>query len=234
MNNDSYIKGRNAILEALESNVGVEKVFIQSKIKNDKLEKIISRCKEKKIPFYFKEKFYLDNITDFHQGVIAQVSNISTLSLEDLSDGPVVVLDGLTDTHNVGAIIRSAVAFGIKNIVLRTRNSAPINDTVAKESAGAIYKARIARVSNINYALEYFKENGYWVYGSSLRANEKIQDMQFDRKSVIIIGSESKGMSVQVEKNCDFKFYIDASGFESLNASVAAGIIFYEFSRNLK
>ncbi len=227
----AIIKGKNPVVEALKSGVEINKVLIQDG-EGKRNQHILSLLKDRRIPYSFVNSKKMDSIINNHQGVIAYSSSIKYYELDDIKDEKkVAILDGITDDYNLGAIIRSAVSFGIKAIVIPKRRSASANDVVYKTSAGAIAKAKIVRVTNISRAIDELKENGFWVYGTSLKTDSYIDAVDFSEKSVIIIGSEGKGISRVVENKCDYLFKIRIADFESLNASVAAGICFYEMSK---
>ncbi len=226
-----FIKGKNPVIEALKENVEINKVLLQNGI-GKRNNQIISMLKDKKVPFSFVDVKKLDDITSSHQGIIAYISTVKYYELEEvLNEDRIAILDGITDDYNLGAIIRSAVCFNVNTIIIPKRRSSSANDTVYKTSAGALSKVKLVRVTNISRAIDELKENGYWIYGTSLKTNNYISDVDFDNKSVIIIGSEDKGIKKSVEDKCDYLFKIKIGEFESLNASVAAGICFYEMNK---
>lgn len=226
---NDFICGKNSVEEALSLGKNVEKVFVQKGKVSARTQAILDICKERKIPFSFIDKGKLDSYAQNHQGIVARVSQLREYELEDILDAKtIVILDKLTDTHNVGAIIRSAVCFGMDAIIIPKRASAPINETVIKESAGAAHQARLVRVGNLSQTIQRLKDEGYWIYGASLDGDKNLWETKFDTKSVIVIGSESQGISPLIQENCDFLFRIEMEGFDSLNASVAAGIILYQ------
>ncbi len=225
------IKGKNPVIEALKANVEINKVLLQEgEGKRNSL--IVNMLQERKIPYSFVKSNKMDGIVKNHQGVIAYASSVKYYDIEDITyEDRIVMLDGITDDYNLGAIIRSAVSFGIMSIIIPKRRSASANDIVYKTSAGALSKAKIVRVTNISRTIDYLKKNGFWIYGTSLKTNNYLSDIDFSKKAVIIIGSEGKGISRVVESKCDYLFKIKMGDFESLNASVAAGICFYEMSK---
>ncbi len=228
-----YIYGKNAVLEALSTSDRVSKVLIQNGINMAFKRKLLSRCKETSIPYVFVEKAKLDEINENHQGVVAHVSSSDYYDFNELvkEEGLIVLVDGITDTHNLGAIISSAYAFGAKGVVIPNRRNATLNSTVYKSSAGALSHMKVSRVKNIIRALKTLKENGFWIYGSCLNTNNTLFDMQFTKKSVIIIGSEDSGISKKKLEECDYLYTIPMENFDSLNASVAAGVSFCEYYR---
>jgi 23S rRNA (guanosine2251-2'-O)-methyltransferase len=184
----------------------------------------------------------LDRITDNgrHQGIAVQVSAYEYADLDELiasakakSAQPVIVIaDGITDPHNLGAIIRSAAALGAHALVIPQRRAAGITATVAKVAAGTLEILPVARVVNLNRALEKIKEAGFWVYGTMAGASEAIHKVKFSGAIALVIGAEDEGLSLSVQKNCDFLVSIPLEGkVESLNASVATGMALYEIFR---
>jgi 23S rRNA (guanosine2251-2'-O)-methyltransferase len=228
---ENYIYGRKVLFEFLKASP-------------DKLEQIfIEKKNQTNIPeiFKFKTKFVskdeLDRLSDFqnHQGFVAKINTFKYTSFNDfdLSEAKlVVILDHIEDPGNLGAIIRSAVCFGADLILLPKDRSARVNGTVSKMSMGAVQKIPIAIVPNLSVAIKQLKDSGFWVYGSSLEANNKLSNYQFAEQKAIVIGNESKGISPIIAKNCDDLFKIDMQGdHDSLNASVSAGIILYEATK---
>ncbi len=187
-----------------------------------------------------------------HQGVIAQVSAAEFLELDEFLDMldeerrisekkglpdpintfAVAVLDGIEDPHNLGAIVRVAEAAGLKAIILPNRRSAGLTGTVAKTSAGALANMPIVRITNLSNALSKLKDYGFWTAGLSVAAKTDFYKADLKRPMALVIGSEGGGMGRLVEKNCDMLLRIPMLGkTQSLNASVASGIVFYEFVR---
>jgi len=174
-----------------------------------------------------------------HQGVALQLACSKTISLEQLIDfskhncqNPIIVaLDGITDPHNVGAIIRSAEAFDCKGVIIPQRRSAGLTGTVAKVAAGALEHLHVSRVVNLNRALEELKRNGFLVVGLSGDAQLSISNFQEKAPMVVVVGSEDKGISLLTQKKCDFILSISLKGkTSSLNASVAAAISLFHLT----
>ncbi len=167
-----------------------------------------------------------------HQGICAEVKEFRYTPLEEMlkeKNGLIVVLDGLKDVHNLGAIIRTAECAGVDGIIYRKHGSVKVNDTVAKVASGALERVKIAEVTNIVQTLKYFKEKGYWVVGSDGKAKTSYESLNYDFNTVLIIGSEGEGMSRLVKEECDFMVKLPLLGkINSLNASVSAGILIYE------
>lgn len=234
------ITGRNAVMEALRSEREIEKLLV-GKGTEGSIRKIIGMAKEKKIPIQYREKQALDRIakTGNHQGVIAQVSEYLYCGLEDIlaraaergEDPFLIVLDGLEDPHNLGAIMRTAECCGAHGIVIPKRRSAAVTGTVAKASAGAIEYMLCARVSNIGQAVDQLKERGVWIAACDMDGqNYTRQDLT--GSLALVIGSEGAGISRLVREKCDFTVSIPMKGkITSLNASNAAAILMYEVVR---
>jgi 23S rRNA (guanosine2251-2'-O)-methyltransferase len=182
----------------------------------------------------FKKRF-LGN----HQGTVFQVDDYQTLALEpfieslDLKKNPLILmLDQITDVHNIGAIIRSSEAGGVEAIIIPKHRSAKINGTVAKTSSGAIEHVNIIEVTNLTNTLEYLKEKGFWTVGTDLSADKSYQDIIIDTPLCLVIGSEGKGISKNVKNHVDYNVKIDMVGqINSLNASVSAGILIFDILR---
>jgi 23S rRNA (guanosine2251-2'-O)-methyltransferase len=226
-----------------------------------RLDQVRAVCRELKIPIIESERKKLDmmlprdereNQNQNHQGVVAQISAAEYLDLDEffkdldserekaqkagqqdpLDTFAVAVLDGIEDPHNLGAIVRVAEAAGLKAIILPNRRSAGLTGTVAKTSAGALANMPIVRITNLTQALSKLKEYGFWIAGLSLEAKCHYFQSDLRRPMALVIGSEGDGMGRLVEKNCDMLLRIPMLGkTQSLNASVAAGIVFYEFVR---
>ena len=234
------ITGRNAVMEALRSEREIEKLMV-GKGTEGSIRKIIGMAKEKNIPNQYREKQALDRIakTGNHQGVIAQVSEYLYCGLEDIlaraaergEDPFLIVLDGLEDPHNLGAIMRTAECCGAHGIVIPKRRSAAVTGTVAKASAGAIEYMLCARVSNIGQAVDQLKERGVWIAACDMDGqNYTRQDLT--GSLALVIGSEGAGISRLVREKCDFTVSIPMKGkITSLNASNAAAILMYEVVR---
>lgn len=238
---DDLIYGRNAVLELLKSEKDINKIFIERGEKHGSIKEIIAKAKESKIVIIEVEKSKLDSMTkENHQGVIAIVPPFNYCEIEDIlklakerKEEPfVVLLDGIEDPHNLGAIIRTAETAGVHGIIIPKRRSASVNSTVTKVSAGATTYMKIARVNNIKDAIRNLKENGLWIIGTDGEAKTDYDEQDLTGPVGIIIGSEGFGMSKLVKQNADLLIKIPMKGqITSLNASVASGIILYEVVR---
>ncbi len=234
----------------------VNKLFIaESPHADRRLERIRTLSRSLKIPLVESDRRRLDQMLgggQIHQGVVAQISPAEFLSLEAFLSSlsqereavqalggvdpfptfVIAILDGIEDPHNLGAIVRVGEAAGLKALLLPGRRSAGITGTVAKTSAGALATLPIVRVQNLSNTLSKLKEYGFWIAGLSLEARDFHFAVDLQRPLAIVIGSEGSGMGRLVEKNCDLLLKIPMLGkTESLNASVAAGIVFYEVVR---
>ncbi|MBR3153118.1 MAG: 23S rRNA (guanosine(2251)-2'-O)-methyltransferase RlmB [Clostridia bacterium] len=236
---DDIVEGRNSVFELLNSDRDINKIFVQAGEKHGAIFKIIALAKEKKIVISEAEKSKLDMMskTKNHQGVIAVVPPFNYVEVEDIldvskeknEDSFILILDGIEDPHNLGAIIRTAETAGVHGIIIPKRRAAQVNSTVAKVSAGAVEHVKIARVNNLNDAISKLKDNGVWVYGTDGEADTYYYDMDLKGNVAIVIGSEGFGMSRLVRENCDGLVKIPMKGkVTSLNASVSAGIVVYE------
>ena len=236
---DDIVEGRNAVLELLNSDRDINKIYVQNGEKHGSINKIIAIAKEKRTVVTEVEKSKLDFMskTQNHQGVIAVVPPFNYCEVEDIldyakskqEDAFVLVLDGIEDPHNLGSIIRTAETAGVHGIIIPKRRSVTVNSTVSKVSAGAVEHMKIARVNNINDTIRKLKENGLWIIGTDGDAKTIYYNQDFKGDIAIIIGSEGFGMSRLVKENTDLLVKIPMKGkVTSLNASVSAGIIMYE------
>lgn len=238
---DDLVCGRNAVLELLKSNKDINKIFVERGEKHGSINEIIARARENKVVLVEVEKSKLDNITDeVHQGVIAivppfdycEVGEILAIAKERNEDPFVLILDGIEDPHNLGAIIRTAETSGVHGIIIPKRRSASVNSTVTKVAAGATSYMKIARVNNINETIRILKDNGLWIIGTDGDAQKYYYDQDLTGSIGIVIGSEGFGMSKLVKENTDILVKIPMKGkITSLNASVAAGIVMHEVVR---
>lgn len=223
--------GKNPVLEALDSSLQINRVSFSRDINRKEIQEIIKLCEEKKIPYNWVDREKLDEHGKAHQGVMAFISSIEYASLYSLihKEGLIILLDGITDPHNLGAIIRSAYSFGARGLVIPKRRSASLDATSFKASAGAAAHLPIARVSNLKDAIDSFKSKGYWVYGADGKAKTELAQVDFPKKTLLVMGSEDRGISRLVEEACDELFKIPMGSFESLNVSVASGIACYSY-----
>ena len=239
---DDQIEGRNAVLELLNSNKDINKIFVQNGEKHGSINKIIAMAKENKIIVVEAQKSKLDEMsnTKNHQGVIAIVPPFEYCKVEDIlevaknknEDPFIIILDGIEDPHNLGSIIRTAETAGVHGIIIPKRRAASVNSTVNKTSAGAAQYMKIARVNNINETIKTLKENGVWICGTDMQTDTLYYNQEYKMPIAIVIGSEGFGMSRLTKENCDMLVKIPMKGkITSLNASVSAGIIMYEVAK---
>lgn len=239
MNKDiSLIYGKNPVIEAIRAKKAI-KVFLTSNF-ND--QKILSLIKENKINFVAVNPNEMDKMANngVHQGIAAELKPYQTVSLEEIIHKAknkekkiIVMLDGIEDPHNLGAILRSADVFEASGIILPKHNSVTLNATVAKTSAGAINYVPVSVVNNLNQAIKTLKEEGYWIVSTDGSATISYSSIKYDFPVVVVIGSEGKGVSALVLKNSDYIVKIPQFGHvNSLNASVAAGILLAEVHKS--
>jgi len=239
---DDWIWGKHSVYEALSSDRAINRVWCTSEIfSSDKFYILLKDLKSKGVLIEEVSWNRLSQLTygASHQGVALQLACSKTISLEQLIDfsklncsNPVLVaLDGITDPHNVGAIIRSAEAFDCKGVIIPQRRSAGLTGTVAKVAAGALEHLHVTRVVNLNRALEELKKNGFLVVGLSGDGQISISNFQEKAPLVVVVGSEDKGISLLTQKKCDFILSISLKGkTSSLNASVAAAISLFQLT----
>ncbi len=237
----NIIIGRKPVLEAINSNDKIDQVYILYGQRGASINAIRIAAKKhnikcNEIP---ANKFYSFTNNKNHQGVLALKSDQKYYSLEDIiasskenSFPLILLLDSIQDTHNLGAILRSAEASGVDGVIITKHNSAPINQTVIKTSAGATEHLKLCTVNNLVLAIKQLKENGFWIFGSSLSNSKPYTQADFKVPTALILGNEEKGIRRLTEENCDFLINIPMKGkIQSLNVSVAAGIILFEILR---
>lgn len=238
-NFDDQVEGRNSVLELLESEKDINKIFITRGDKQGSINKIIGRAKGKGIVLVEVDKSKLDEMsqTGNHQGVIAIVPPFEYCEVEDILDVAkskneqpfILILDGIEDPHNLGAIIRTAETAGVHGVIIPKRRAASVNSTVNKVSAGAVEHMKIARVNNINDTIQFLKDSGLWIIGTDGAAENYYYEQDLTGPIALVIGSEGNGMNRLVSENCDILVKIPMHGkITSLNASVSAGIVTYE------
>jgi len=239
---DDWIWGKHSVYEALSSDRAINRIWCTSEIfSSDKFYILLKDLKSKGVLIEEVSWNRLSQLTygASHQGVALQLACSKTISLKKLIDfskhnclNPIILaLDGITDPHNVGAIIRSAEAFDCKGIIIPQRRSAGLTGTVAKVAAGALEHLQVSRVVNLNRALEELKKNGFLVVGLSGDGQLSISNFQEKAPLVVIVGSEDKGISLLTQKKCDFILSISLKGkTSSLNASVAAAISLFHLT----
>lgn len=230
-----YIIGRNAVKEALRANRSIQRIMINSESKG--LDDIIKLAKSNNIEIRKTPLEKLNTYGKNHQGVVALVSSVEFADLTEViancSNTPLLILlDGIEDPHNTGAIIRSAECFGATAVLFPKRHSAPINSTVAKTSAGALEHIPLVQIGNISQTIKLLKKSGFWIFGAHMDG-VTASEVKMDMPMVLVIGNEGKGISRLVKDECDYLIKVPMQGqLNSLNASVAASILMYEVRRN--
>jgi len=218
-----YVYGKNV---AKDINQEIEKAYV---LKGFKDKEILNKINA---PIIYVDKQKLDNMVDgLHQGIVLKIKDYEYYDIEDLDSDIIVMLDHLEDPHNLGAIIRTCEAAGIKDIIIPKDRSVQVNSTVMKTSAGCLDRVRISTVTNLVNSINYLKDKGYWIIGTDMEGTD-YKTLDYKGKIVIIIGNEGKGISRLVKESCDFIATIPMHGsVNSLNASVAAAIILFETRR---
>lgn len=237
----SYIVGRNAVLEALRSQRELDFVTVQKGELHGSINEILALCKKNNVIVKEAEAGKLSDLSGgmAHQGVIAQPSAVTYVSVDDIlkiaeqrGEKPfIIIADQIEDPHNLGAIIRTAEACGVHGVIIPKRRSVGANATVYKTSAGALSHMAVARVTNLTETIKDLKDKGVWIYGAEAKG-ECYCNVKFDGAVALVIGSEGRGISDLVLKQCDFVVSLFMKGkVNSLNASVAGGILMYEIAR---
>lgn len=230
-----YVYGKNVVKEILKKNEKINKAYIY---KNFNDENIISELQKRKISIKYMEKYELDKLANgVNQGIIVSVPDYKYASLDELlvKENPLlVILDHLEDPHNLGAIIRTCEAAGVDGIIIPKDRSVEVNATVIKVSAGAINNVKISMVTNLSRTIKELKEKGFWIVGTDMLGTD-YDSIDYKGKTAIIIGNEGSGMSRIIKESCDFIATIPMIGkINSLNASVAAGIVIFEAVKSRK
>ena len=236
---EDLIIGRNAVMEVLKSDRTIESVYIANGNMEGSIKAIINIAREKGLVLKEVDRKKLDAMSGGtnHQGVIAQVTPYKYCEIADMlnfakkkgQDPFIVILDEIEDPHNLGSIIRTAELCGVHGIIIPKRRNVGITSTVYKCSVGAIEHMKIAKVTNINSAIDELKKEGLWIYGADIAGDEYSYEVNFGGPCAMVIGSEGRGISKLTLKKCDKLVKIPMVGkINSLNASVAGGIMMYE------
>ena len=239
---EGQLEGRNAITEALKAGRTIDKVFVAAGDTDRGLQRLAAEAKEAGAVVVPVDRRKLDQMstTRSHQGIIALAAAHDYYTIDDLleeaasrGEAPLLVIcDELSDPHNLGAIMRSAECAGAHGIIIPKRRSVGLTATVAKASAGAVEYMKVARVTNINNAINELKEKGVWIFGTAAEGSIPMYKADLTGPAAIVIGNEGDGMSQLVRKNCDVMVHIPMKGkISSLNASAAASILLYEAVR---
>jgi len=229
------LSGIHPIAEALRAGLPLERLVVAQGAGGPRLQEIIDMARRASIPVRFEPRGALDRLagSSAHQGVVAlgaarQYAGLDAAAACEL----VVVLDGVEDPHNLGAIIRTAHAAGAGAVIIPERRAATLTDVVGKAAAGALEHLPVVRVANINRTLEELKDRGFWIYGLDERGTETYDRAEFATPTALVFGGEGKGLHEQVRKHCDALVRIPMAGqISSLNVSVAAGVTLFEWKR---
>jgi 23S rRNA (guanosine2251-2'-O)-methyltransferase len=231
----AILSGVHPVGEALRAKHPLDRLIVAQGAGGPRLQEIIDLARRAGVPVRFEPRASLDRLsgTSAHQGVVALGAASKYADLDSAAAAELIVaLDGVEDPHNLGAIIRTAHAAGAGAVIIPERRAASVTDVVAKAAAGALEYLPIARVTNINRALEDLKEKGYWIYGLDERGTETYDAIDYASPTAIVLGGEGKGLHEQVRKHCDALVRIPMAGkISSLNVSVAAGIVLFEWKR---
>ncbi len=239
----NIITGIHAVREALDSGRAIDHISIARGRHGERVEELVRLARQRGVPVRFEDRAQVDRLagTREHQGVVALAAAKKMLGLEDLlariapargREGLLVLLDGIEDPHNLGAIVRTALAAGADGIVIPERRAAPLTEAVERASAGALAHLPVARVTNLVRAMEELKEAGYWLVGLDERAEKSYTEADFTIPTALVLGGEGKGLHELTRKRCDFLVSIPTTGpVRSLNVSVAAGVVLFEAIR---
>lgn len=241
------LAGIHAVEEALAASRPLDRILIARGQHGGRIQKIIELAKAKGIPVRFEDRVQLDRAAggERHQGVLGIAASRTTVDIEDLLsvDGKtgeqaaspeqlLVLLDGIEDPHNLGAIARTALAAGADGVVIPERRAAGLTETVERVSAGALAHLPVVRVKNLARVMEQLKEAGFWLVGLDEHAPKLYSDIDYKGRVAIVMGSEGTGLHELIRKNCDFLVSIPTTGpVRSLNVSVAAGVVLFEAVR---
>ena len=226
--------GKNVAKELINNNIKINKVYLSKNFDDKGILNFIENNNIRKTIMDKKDMDY--KYKGNHQGIVLEIEDYKYFKLDSTyNDNFVVILDHLEDPHNFGAIIRTCEAAGVRSIIIPKDRSVEVNSTVMKVSAGALSNVNIVEVSNLVNAIKKLKDNGFWVYGTDMDDAVNYTDIEYADKTAFVIGAEGNGISKLVRENCDFIVKIPLIGkINSLNASVAAGIVIYEVVRQRK
>jgi 23S rRNA (guanosine2251-2'-O)-methyltransferase len=237
------ITGIHAVREALEAGSAFDRIVIAKGRQDTRVEDIVQLARGRGISVRFEDRGQLDRLanTHDHQGVVALVAARAAVTLEDLiaaankskgQQGLIVLLDGVEDPHNLGAVVRTALAAGAHGVVIPERRAAGLTDTVSRASAGALAHLPVAKVTNLVRAMEDLKEAGYWLVGLDEAGEKKYTEVDYTSPTGFVMGSEGSGLHELTRKRCDFIVSLPTTGpVKSLNVSVATGVVLFEALR---
>jgi 23S rRNA (guanosine2251-2'-O)-methyltransferase len=230
------VYGRNVAKDLLKKNKFIKKIIIQDNFDDKEIKSYLENAR---FDVKVVSKREIDNLcSGVHQGIILDIPDYKYGYIDDVfnnNDEFVVILDHLEDPHNLGAIIRTCEAAGVKSIIIPKDRQVQVNATVMKTSVGTLDNVNVIEVSNLVNAIDKLKKNGFWIVGTALENSQDYREIDYSGKIALVIGNEGSGISNIISKNCDFLAKIPMYGTtNSLNASVAAGIMIYEVVRNRK
>lgn len=242
----NLIEGKNAIYETLKAGSNIKIIYIDKNVKDKKIDEIVNLAKDKKVIYKFVDNKEIDRLSSSKksQGIIAEILEYNYYDIEDIFDEAknrnekpfILILDEIEDPHNFGAIIRTASQVGVHGIIIKNRNQVQVTKTVIEVSSGATNYMKIVRVNNLSNAIDELKERGVFIYSASMEGNN-IYNTNLTGSIALVVGSEGKGVSRLVKERSDEIISIPQKGdIDSLNVSVATGVIVYEIyrQRNVK
>ena len=228
----NYAYGKNVVLQMIKNQKPIEKILLTSKVLDSELKQLFTK---QNITYQIVERRELDQLTNnqVHQGIVALIEEYRLYQLSDIiskdNQSLLVMLDGLNDPHNLGAILRTCDATKVDGVIIGKNRSVGLNGTVAKVSTGAIHHVKVAQVTNLTRTLEDLKKKAFWVVGCELENSQDYRSVDYNMPTVLVIGSEGFGMSRLVKKSCDINVVLPMVGHvNSLNASVAASVLLYQ------
>jgi len=233
------------VREALEAGRAFDRIIIAKGRQDTRVEQIVQLARVRNISLRFEDRAQLDRLADSkdHQGIVALVAARAAGTLDEIlaaanagtgrgEKGLIVLLDGVEDPHNLGAVVRTALAAGAHGVVIPERRAAGLTDTVARASAGALSHLPVAKVTNLARTMEELKETGYWLVGLDEQAEKTYTELDYTSPLGIVLGGEGKGLHDLTRKRCDFVVSLPTVGpVKSLNVSVAAGVVLFEVLR---
>ena len=244
------LTGIHAVREALEAGRAFDRIVIARGRQDTRVEEIVQLARARNISVRFEDRSQIDRLADTkeHQGIVGLVAARAAGSLEEILEvansaaaagrgekGLIVLLDGVEDPHNLGAIVRTSLAAGAHGVVIPERRAAGLTDTVARASAGALSHLPVAKVTNLARTMEELKEAGYWLVGLDEEGDREYTEVDFTSPVGIVMGGEGRGLHELTRKRCDFVVKLPTVGpVKSLNVSVAAGVVLFEVVRQRK
>jgi len=236
------IYGVNPVLEALRGDAQIEKLFVARGRTGEELQSILDAAKKKRVPFEFRDRSEIERLTGGKsQGIAALCKPYKYSDLEDIlsrksrsqkNNKLLVLLDSISDPQNLGALIRTSYVFGADGVVIPERRAASVTPVVIKASAGAVHRTPVCQVVNLAQTIDELKKEGFWIYGAAAASGRDFIEFDYSGNTALVLGSEGEGLRGLVEKKCDFLISIPMVGdLDSLNVSVAAGILLQEIAR---